>query len=172
MAVRGVPLPAGLTVTPVIVTAPGPEIVRSLVSMVLTIAAYPLFRWARRRGGVTRQTCVCVGSTYEEVKVSPQGALTLARTGVVIETAQTSACVERYQGRLLAFARSRLSRKEEAEDLVQDAMVGGLLLSQILTLYTTPVIYVFFDRLGQRFARRKPSHRPTGNEPQPEPGRA
>jgi multidrug efflux pump len=52
------------------------------------------------------------------------------------------------------------------------AMVGGLLLSQILTLYTTPVIYVFFDRLGQRFARRKPSHRPTGNEPQPEPGRA
>jgi multidrug efflux pump len=35
------------------------------------------------------------------------------------------------------------------------AMVGGLLLSQILTLYTTPVIYIFFDRLGERFA----SHR-------------
>jgi len=32
------------------------------------------------------------------------------------------------------------------------AMVGGLLLSQILTLYTTPVIYIFFDRLGKRFA--------------------
>jgi multidrug efflux pump len=32
------------------------------------------------------------------------------------------------------------------------AMVGGLLLSQTLTLYTTPVIYIFFDRLGQRFA--------------------
>ena len=31
------------------------------------------------------------------------------------------------------------------------AMVGGLLLSQILTLYTTPVIYIFFDRLGDRF---------------------
>jgi multidrug efflux pump len=34
------------------------------------------------------------------------------------------------------------------------AMVGGLLLSQVLTLYTTPVIYVFFDGLAQRFKRR------------------
>jgi len=33
------------------------------------------------------------------------------------------------------------------------AMVGGLLLSQALTLYTTPVIYIFFDNLGQRFSR-------------------
>ncbi|MGA8706098.1 MAG: efflux RND transporter permease subunit [Steroidobacteraceae bacterium] len=33
-------------------------------------------------------------------------------------------------------------------------MVGGLLLSQALTLYTTPVIYIFFDRLGQRFGHR------------------
>ncbi len=34
-------------------------------------------------------------------------------------------------------------------------MIGGLLLSQVLTLYTTPVIYIFFDRLGQRFSRSK-----------------
>jgi multidrug efflux pump len=32
------------------------------------------------------------------------------------------------------------------------AMVGGLLLSQVLTLYTTPVIYIFFDNLAERFA--------------------
>jgi len=31
------------------------------------------------------------------------------------------------------------------------AMVGGLLLSQALTLYTTPVIYIFFDNLAHRF---------------------
>jgi multidrug efflux pump len=32
-------------------------------------------------------------------------------------------------------------------------IVGGLILSQLLTLYTTPVIYLYFDRLAQRFAR-------------------
>jgi multidrug efflux pump len=34
------------------------------------------------------------------------------------------------------------------------AMVGGLLMSQILTLYTTPVIYVFFDGIAQRLGRK------------------
>ncbi|MDE2586414.1 MAG: efflux RND transporter permease subunit, partial [Betaproteobacteria bacterium] len=34
------------------------------------------------------------------------------------------------------------------------AMVGGLLVSQVLTLFTTPVIYLAFDRLGQRFKQR------------------
>jgi multidrug efflux pump len=34
------------------------------------------------------------------------------------------------------------------------AMVGGLLLSQVLTLYTTPVIYIFFDNLAHRFAHK------------------
>ena len=34
------------------------------------------------------------------------------------------------------------------------AMVGGLLVSQVLTLYTTPVIYIFFDNLGTRLSRR------------------
>jgi multidrug efflux pump len=34
-------------------------------------------------------------------------------------------------------------------------MVGGLLLSQLLTLFTTPVIYIFFDRLARRFAPKQ-----------------
>ena len=39
------------------------------------------------------------------------------------------------------------------------AMVGGLLLSQALTLYTTPVIYIFFDNLAQRFSRKRTAER-------------
>jgi multidrug efflux pump len=37
-------------------------------------------------------------------------------------------------------------------------IVGGLIVSQMLTLYTTPVVYLFFDRLRLRFK---------GNQPEP-----
>jgi multidrug efflux pump len=40
------------------------------------------------------------------------------------------------------------------------AMVGGLLVSQVLTLYTTPVIYIFFDGLARRFARKASASKP------------
>jgi multidrug efflux pump subunit AcrB len=39
------------------------------------------------------------------------------------------------------------------------SIVGGLLVSQMLTLFTTPVIYLYFDRLRNHFTRKQPSYR-------------
>ena len=48
------------------------------------------------------------------------------------------------------------------------AIVGGLTLSQVLTLFTTPVIYLAFDRIATRFGRRDPEG-PVRDEPE-DPG--
>ncbi|MGE5414643.1 MAG: MdtB/MuxB family multidrug efflux RND transporter permease subunit [Syntrophomonadaceae bacterium] len=40
------------------------------------------------------------------------------------------------------------------------AIVGGLIFSQVLTLYTTPVIYLAFDRLARRLTGRQPAPGP------------
>ncbi|HSS40889.1 MAG TPA: efflux RND transporter permease subunit, partial [Polyangia bacterium] len=47
-------------------------------------------------------------------------------------------------------------------------IVGGLLLSQVLTLFTTPVIYLYMERLAARFRKRTTGHA----EPPPSVGAA
>ncbi len=49
------------------------------------------------------------------------------------------------------------------------AMVGGLVLSQMLTLFTTPVVYLYLDR-ANRWLSRRPSRNPAARTPQPAPG--
>jgi multidrug efflux pump len=47
------------------------------------------------------------------------------------------------------------------------SIVGGLMVSQVLTLYTTPVIYLYMDRLQLMFAKRKAAHHATGEAAPP-----
>jgi multidrug efflux pump len=49
-------------------------------------------------------------------------------------------------------------------------IVGGLILSQILTLYTTPVVYLYFDRLAKRLRGRREERVPNLPVPEPVPG--
>src|SRR5262249_54854269 len=46
-------------------------------------------------------------------------------------------------------------------------IIGGLIFSQALTLYTTPVIYLWFERLSRRFSRHRAED--PGNEPHNDP---
>jgi multidrug efflux pump len=45
------------------------------------------------------------------------------------------------------------------------AIVGGLIVSQLLTLYTTPVIYVFFDRIARRLSAARAGRQRTAPAP-------
>ncbi len=51
------------------------------------------------------------------------------------------------------------------------SIVGGLLVSQVLTLYTTPVIYLYMDRLQSRMKRRREAGI-LGGETAPQPASA
>jgi multidrug efflux pump len=44
-------------------------------------------------------------------------------------------------------------------------LVGGLIVSQMLTLFTTPVIYLYFDRLARRLAGGRPAGSIARGEP-------
>ncbi len=78
-----------------------PLLVSPLLALALTLILYPLLRLVRRRAGVTSQSCVCVGSGYEEVSAQPDGTLLLVRTGACVQVGTMNECVERYQGRML-----------------------------------------------------------------------
>ena len=45
------------------------------------------------------------------------------------------------------------------------AIIGGLAFSQVLTLFTTPVIYLYFDRLAMRLTGRRPANPLASGEP-------
>jgi Cu/Ag efflux pump CusA len=49
------------------------------------------------------------------------------------------------------------------------AIVGGLAVSQVLTLYTTPVIYIYFDRLQTWMMRRKKKEEAASSNAQTRP---
>lgn len=80
-----------------------PLLFSPLAALLLTVVIYPLFRSARRRSGISTQSCLCVGKSFEEVSFRSDGTIMLVRTGAVLEVGQISECVERYRGTMLGI---------------------------------------------------------------------
>ena len=73
-----------------------PLLLSPLLAVVLTALLYPVMRWSRRRLGVERETCVCVGKKWVPATALASGEATAAG-GL-----QIGVCEERYQGTVLA----------------------------------------------------------------------
>jgi multidrug efflux pump len=97
------------------------------------------------------------------------------RRGLTPERAVFEACLARFRPILMTTLAAILGALPlviatgpgtELRRPLGMTIIGGLLVSQFLTLYTTPVIYLMLDRLRQRWTRRK------GVSPDPMPPNA
>jgi multidrug efflux pump len=94
------------------------------------------------------------------------------RRGLAPDKAIFEACMQRFRPILMTTLAAMLGAVplmiatgpgSELRRPLGITIVGGLLVSQILTLYTTPVIYLMLDRLHQRWGGRQTSSQGIGN---------
>jgi multidrug efflux pump subunit AcrB len=98
--------------------------------------------------------------------------------GKTPEAAIRDACLLRFRPILMTTAAALLGgvplmlgsgTGSEIRQTLGYAMVGGLAVSQLLTLYTTPVVYLYLSRLQRLFRRAPPDTDPHAAAPRPPP---
>jgi len=96
--------------------------------------------------------------------------------GLTPERAIYEACLERFRPILMTTMAALLGAVplaiatgpgSELRRPLGLTIIGGLIVSQVLTLYTTPVIYLLLDRLHQRLGGRGQADVGTDKGPQP-----
>jgi len=104
------------------------------------------------------------------------GLASMGIEGLTTEESIYQACIKRFRPILMTTMAALLGGVpmmvgtgvgSEVRQPLGYAIVGGLALSQILTLYTTPVVYIYFDKLQTRIFRRRRTQAPAAAEPQP-----
>ena len=70
-----------------------------MIAVSLAAGAYLVLRTLRKRMGVTRQTCLCVGREYHPVSLTADGAMMVQSTGMTLKADEADACQQRYIGR-------------------------------------------------------------------------
>ncbi len=85
-----------------------PLLVSPILAVGFAVALYPLFRSARLRLGITRQTCACIGDTAPQpVQLTQDGAALTAIPiggGPSFTIASREQCIERYDGQVMGVS--------------------------------------------------------------------
>jgi len=98
-----------------------PLLVSPVLAIAATAAVYPVLRGARRRLGVERQTCLCVGEGGRVLVPLAGGAAAMAAGGAPPVTIGDGArCVERYEGRFVGI------EAQKAVDVVHYLSAGAV----------------------------------------------
>jgi hydrophobe/amphiphile efflux-1 (HAE1) family protein len=96
--------------------------------------------------------------------------------GLTTEESIYQACIKRFRPILMTTMAALLGAVpmmvgtgvgSEIRQPLGYAIVGGLAVSQVLTLYTTPVVYIYLDRLQARLFGHKSQAAPSGAQPAP-----
>lgn len=80
-----------------------PLLLSPFLAMLLAIAIYPVFNRVCRGVGITREGCLCVGSTDSTLRPQRGGTLIVASSGITVQAGVLHDCVARYQGRMLGL---------------------------------------------------------------------